>query len=264
MSWRTVVGEEAMARLLVLVLCLLLAPVAGAQQSEVEVECEPLAPLEPEPPAAPPPSAALDIPLDAAPTQAQVDVVLQRYSDEPSADEVVRAALKAAPAPRAQALIDRARLAAWAPRLGLRARHGQTVDLTSPQAIDPTLLRLRTNHDITLEASLSWDFERLIFRRDEISLLSQDRAEHAQRGRLVREVIGLYFERRRLQVARDLSRKPNPAYSVRIAEVEALLDAFTNGAFRRMMAKSRWTTTDVNTPASTLPSPPKSKSVATP
>jgi hypothetical protein len=255
-----------MARPLTCVLfCWSLTSLAHGQQPEVEVECEPPPVVEPEPPEPPlPQSATFELPLEGAPTQAQIDVALQRYSDEPSAEQVVHAALQAAPAPRARALADRARLAAWAPRLGLRGRHGQTVDLSSPQALDPTLLRLRTNDDITLEASLSWDFERLIFRRDEISLLSQGRAEQAQRGRLVRGVIALYFERRRLQVARDLARRPSPSYSLRIAEIEALLDAFTNGAFRRMIAKSRWTTTDVNTPASTLRSPPKSKSAATP
>jgi len=148
--------------------------------------------------------------------------------------------------------------------LSVRARHGQTVDLTSPQAIDPTLLRLRTNDALTLEAGLSWDFERLVFRREEITLLAQGRAEREQRGRVVKDVIALYFERRRLQVARDLARKPDPRFELRIAEIEALLDAFTNGEFRRMMAKSRWTTTDVNSGATTLRSAPKSKSTAIP
>jgi hypothetical protein len=196
------------------------------------------------------------------PSQTEIDAALARYAHEPSADDVVHAALLVAPALRARALAARARNAAWVPRLMLRVRRGQTVDLSSPQAIDPTTLRLTTNDAIALEAALSFDLERLVFRREEISLLHQSRAEEQARSRLVSEVIHLYFERRKLQLERDLRGDPELTRNVRIAELDALLDAFTNGAFRRMIARAstRWTTA-APTPASTSPSPPKSKSV---
>ncbi len=198
-----------------------------------------------------------------APSQADIDAALARHAHEPSAQQVVQAALRATPAGRARALASRARTAAWVPRLSLRVRRGQTVDLTSPQAIDPTTLRLRTNDAVTLEAALSFDLERVIFRREEISLLSQERAERQARQRVARQVIALYFERRRLQLERDLGTPADPARSVRIAEIDALLDAFTNGAFRRMIARHRWTT-GASTPASTSRSTPKSSSAARP
>jgi hypothetical protein len=192
-----------------------------------------------------------------APSQTEIDAALARYAHEPSADQVVREALLAAPAPRAAALLSRARAAGWIPRLGLRARRGQTVDLSAPQSLDAEALRVRSNDDLTLEATLSFDLERVVFRREEIALLRHSEMERQTRGRIVREVIQLYFERRRLQLERDLRRDPGLARSIRIAEIEALLDAFTNGSFRRMIAHSRWTT-GASTPASASPSQPRS------
>jgi hypothetical protein len=194
----------------------------------------------------------------AAPSQAEIDAALARYAREPSAAQVVHEALLAAPAPRSAAILSRARAAGWIPRLGLRARRGQTVDLSAPQSLDAAALRVRSNDDLTLEATLSFDLERVVFRREEISLLHQSEVEQQARGRIVREVIQLYFERRRLQLERDLRRDPGLARSLRIAEIEALLDAFTNGSFRRMIAHSRWTT-GASIPVSASPSLPRSR-----
>ena len=58
----------------------------------------------------------------------------------------------------------------------------------------------------------------------------------------MREVIALYFERRRLQLERDLHGDPELARSVRIAEIEAVLDVFTKGAFGRMIRDAAWKT----------------------
>jgi hypothetical protein len=196
--------------------------------------------------------------LQPAPSQAEIDAALARYAREPSAEQVVHEALRVAPTPRAAAILSRARAAGWIPRLGLRARRGQTVDLSAAQTLDAEALRVRSNDDLTLEATLSFDLERVVFRREEIALLRQSEAERLVRGRIVREVIQLYFERRRLQLERDLRRDPGLARSVRIAEIEALLDAFTNGAFRRMIARSRWTT-GASIPASASPSTPRSR-----
>jgi hypothetical protein len=140
----------------------------------------------------------------------------------------------------------------------LRARRGQTVDLSAPQSLDAEALRVRSNDDLTLEATLSFDLERVVFRREEIALLRQSEVEQQARGRVVREVLQLYFERRRLQLERDLGRDPGLARTLRIAEIEALLDAFTNGSFRRMIAHNRWTT-GASTRGSASPSQPRSR-----
>src|SRR5262249_23140369 len=110
-----------------------------------------------------------------------------RYAREPKAEDVVRAALRAAPAPRAAALAHLARLAAalavrarlegWTPRLSLRARRGTTVDLSAPQSLDSDTLRVRSNDGLTLEAALSFELDRVVFRREEVSLLHQTQIE---------------------------------------------------------------------------------------
>jgi hypothetical protein len=195
-------------------------------------------------------------------TEAEIQIALQRYAREPSVEQVVQAALHAAPLARARALAERARSAGWVPRVGLRARRGETIDLSAPDTAADAL-RLKSNDDLTLEAVLSFELDRVVFRREEVALARQERVERLDRGVIVHDVIHLYFERRRLQLERDLSGEVSPARELRIAEIEALLDAFTNGEFRRMIAASRWKT-GASTPATTSQSPPKSKPLAEP
>jgi hypothetical protein len=193
------------------------------------------------------------------PTQAAVRAALARYAREPSVERVVRAAVRAAGRDKTGALAARARSAGWVPRVGLRARRGQTVDLASSQSSDEQALRLSTDDDLTLEASLTFELDRVVWRSEEVALAREARAERQARGDRVREVIALYFERRRLQLERDLGAPPSVATAARIAEIEALLDVFTNGAFQRMMARARWTTA-ASTSGTTSQSPQKSPS----
>jgi hypothetical protein len=195
-----------------------------------------------------------------APTPAAVQAALARYAREPSVDRVVRAALRAAGRDKSGALAARARSAGWIPRMGLRARRGQTVDLASSQTTDEEALRLSTDDDLTLEASLTFELDRVVFRGEEVAIAREARAERHAKAERVREVIALYFERRRLQLERDLGAVPSAARTARIAEIEALLDVFTNGAFQRMMARSRWTTA---ASTSAMPSQSRQKSPST-
>jgi hypothetical protein len=135
------------------------------------------------------------------------------------------------------------------------------VDLSSSAADES--LRLSTDDDLTLEAALSFELDRVVFRSEEVALLQRARDEESARQARVREVIQLYFERRRLQLERDLLGDANLARSVRIAEIEALLDVFTKGAFRRMMGPRAWTTAG-STPATPSRSQPKSSPTAKP
>ena len=59
-----------------------------------------------------------------------------------------------------------------------------------------------------------------------------------RRLEIATQVVHLYFERRRLQLERDLAGTTDVAIELRIIEAEALLDVFTSGAFSRMMAES--------------------------
>lgn len=197
----------------------------------------------------------------AEPTPSEIAARLSRYAHEPSVERVIAAALDAAPSPRADALASRARTAGWVPRVVLRARRGQGMDLASTSSDD--MLRLSSGEDVSLEASLTFELDRVVFRSEEVALARQSNAEDASRQTRVREVIALYFERRRLQLERDFKGDPDLKCRLRITEIEALLDVFTNGAFRRMIGRSPWTTAG-STPDSKSPSSPKSKSTGTP
>jgi len=209
--------------------------------------------------------------------QRAVAEALARYRDEPTVREVITALRARQSNDTTEDLSDRARLSGWVPTVGLKARRGQAVDLASSSEDDA--LKLSTDDDLTLEAALTFDLGRVVFAREEVAIARQAQAERADVEERVREVIALYFERRRLQVERDLLAARSSAATgvapdedeaepptqtghtasatspprgdtaaaaiiqrnVRIAEIEALLDAFTGGAFRRMMARPRKT-----------------------
>jgi hypothetical protein len=225
---------------------------------------------------------------------------LARYEHEPSIAQVLRAAVHANHSSTHDELRHRARLSGLVPVLGLKARRGQAVDLASSAADDG--LRLSTDDDLTLEAAMTFHLARTVFASEEVALSREARAERADASKRAAEIIRLYFERRRLQLERDLltsprvakpsqprpppslqgngqaSQPPSPspgpptspdvervsrdthapdapartgqsapasqdagaadlARIVRIAEIEAQLDVFTGGAFRRMMRR---------------------------
>ena len=78
--------------------------------------------------------------------------------------------------------------------------------------------------------------DRLLFDRNEVAIAREERELRRARAELVRAVILLYFERRRLQLERDLGHAADLGREIRITELEALLNAFTDGAFHRMMS----------------------------
>lgn len=203
--------------------------------------------------------------------QRAVAEALARYRGEPSVRELITA-VRAQGGSSASELGDRARSSGWVPTVGLKARRGQAVDLASSS--DDDALKLSTDDDLTLEAALTFDLGRVVFAREEVAIARQVHAERESSEERVRELIALYYERRRLQIERDLLRdqaaaertatpnedgreptapaRPAPregraeaiaTREVRIAEIEALLDSFTGGAFRRMMARPRVTKT---------------------
>lgn len=173
---------------------------------------------------------------EATVTPERLEMALYRYRHEPSAADVVRAALAthtSDPA-RARDAIDRARLSGLLPTARAALRRGQAIDLRGLTGA-PDSGNLSTGDDLIVEGSVVFRLDRLIFAPEEGRLLGELRALEQARVELVRAVIGLYFERRRLQLERDLLGRRDLASAVRILEAEALLDAFTAGAFTRMM-----------------------------
>lgn len=127
-------------------------------------------------------------------------------------------------------LVRRGRLAALLPQVRGRARRGQAVDLS--ERVDD--LRYSTDDSLTLEVALTWDLNRLVYGSDEVALARETarrREAKVQRSRLV---VGVYFERRRLQLERDLLGVVDLAHELRIQELAAMLNALSDGAFSRL------------------------------
>jgi len=178
-----------------------------------------------------------DVP--APPADSARDAALAAYAHEPSVERVVAAALRAAelsPA-RAREAARRARLSGWLPtaRAGIRRGTGRDLALQTTDLLDRT--NLSTDDSLSVDAALIFRLDRLVFAREEVPLLREERALAEERDALVRDVVHLYFERRRLQLERDLLGRRAPAETVRIAELTALLDALTHGAFTRRSSR---------------------------
>jgi hypothetical protein len=185
-------------------------------------------------------------------TAEELAKLLARYADEPSASSVVAAALRAQhrDPQRFADMTSRARLRGLVPNLDLGVRRGQGVDLRSTTS-DDLGVHLTTADDLMLFATLRFDLGRLVFAGEEAGIAREERFARQAQNELVRQVVHLYFLRRRLLLERDLRGTTDLSREVRIAEIEALLDAFTDGTFQRMMRRpsSAWTT-DASTSAS--------------
>jgi hypothetical protein len=215
---------------------------SGAARDEplpTQLHWEPPASPEREHTASSPPASSAGNGRAAAPRMSseQLRAALQRYAREPSVERVIEAALARAPEGRAAPLASRARTAGWVPTVALRARRGQGVDLSHALADDA--LDLSTDDELTLEAALTFELDRVVFRSEEVALARQTQSEADARAARVRAVIALYFERRRLQLERDLATSADLQRTLRIAEIEALLDVLTDGAFGRLLAAAR-------------------------
>ncbi len=174
---------------------------------------------------------------DAPPPEADsLHAALAAYAHEPPVERVVAAALRAADTSPtlAREAARRARLSGWLPtaRVGVRRGTGRDLALQSTDLLDRT--NLTTDDSLSLDGALIFRLDRLVFAREEVALLREERALAEERDALVRDVVHLYFERRRLQLERDLLGRTGPAAAVRIAETTALLDALTRGAFSHL------------------------------
>ena len=103
--------------------------------------------------------------------------------------------------------------------------------LTTQDGID-------SNNDVRYQARATWDLSKIIFNSDEIGAQFQALRTADTRREIESLVIRLYFERRRLKAesttADDLDMLPGSRRELRIAEIEAELDALTGGVFTRL------------------------------
>jgi hypothetical protein len=184
-------------------------------------------------------------------TPEELAQLLARYAREPTPANVVSAALRAQrrDPERFADLANRARMRGLVPSLDVGARRGQGVDLRSATA-DTLGMHLTTADDLMLFATLRFDLGRLVFAREELAVAREERVAREAQHELVRQIVHLYFLRRRLMLERDLRGRIDLGRELRIAEAEALLDTFTDGYFGRMIEGSH----GQPTPAPTLPS----------
>ncbi len=159
----------------------------------------------------------------------------------PTVRDVVRMALKAArhtDPSRVERLVQRARLAGLMPTLKVGAERGLKQDLSSSSSSEAERLAAAVADDFSFDASLTFDLPRLVFAPEEVRLLSVQRWLAGDQRKLVEEVVHLYFKRRKLIEAPPVAGDEASERALAIAEIEAVLDAITEGAYGRALARS--------------------------
>jgi hypothetical protein len=151
-------------------------------------------------------------------------------------------ALVGAEPERARSLVERARLAGWLPELRVRVdrrfSRAESADLGSSAGAQLAPVGIDSNNDVRYECRATWDLSRIIFNPDELAAHFQALRTADARREVETLVIRLYFERRRLK-AESLTADASEVAAgmrleVRIAEIEAELDALTGGAFSKL------------------------------
>lgn len=180
--------------------------------------------------APPPPPTRMPTPEAIVPIDASVNLE-QRYGDEPTIDEVLSAALEGPifDPGRAREARERARLSGLLPLLRVDVRRGSGWDLRTQQGASVETAVLASDDSWSVVGSATLRLDRLLFAREETSLLNEERHLEEARMRLATEVVRLYVERRRLQLERDRRGHTELPTEARIAELGAMLDALTRG-----------------------------------
>jgi hypothetical protein len=161
----------------------------------------------------------------------------------PSAREVVQMVLRAArlvDPERVAQLVRRARLSGLSPTLRLGADRGLRQDLTSQSSTDIEKQAAAVADDFSFDALLTFDLSRLVFAPEEVRLLSVQRWLSGDQRKLAEDAVQLYFRRRKL-IAQEqaASGAERTELALAIEETEALLDALTDGAYARALARAQ-------------------------
>jgi hypothetical protein len=160
----------------------------------------------------------------------------------PSVRELVRMVLRAArhiDADRIKGLVRRARLSGLMPTLRASSRRGLKQDLSSSSTSEVERLAAAVGDDLSFEAVLTFELPRLVFAPEEVRLLSVERWLSGDQRRLIEEAIRLHFQRKKLVLERERAASPDAELEITIAELEALLDALTDGGYTRELARQQ-------------------------
>jgi hypothetical protein len=146
---------------------------------------------------------------------------------------------------RARSLVLRARLAGWLPELRggfyRRFARAESVDLGASVSTPLAPVGIDSDNDVRYELRATWDLAKLVFNPDEIGAHFQALRTADARREIESLVIRLYFDRRRLKAELGAADATATGMALsglraelRIAEIEAELDALTGGAFTRL------------------------------
>ena len=165
---------------------------------------------------------------------------------EPSLAQVRRAALRyAGLADRAESRwARRARLSGLLPTLTVELETDRESDIDlSRSSAGTQQLAVGSDRDISVEAKAVWHLDRLLFSDVELRAAKGAQQRHNERLQLVARVTSLYFQRRKLQVARiwSPSKSPDKAamHELAVDELTAQLDALTGGYFSSSLTPGR-------------------------
>ncbi len=169
--------------------------------------------------------------------ETRIAEALERYDHEPTPEELLEHVDDddAFEPDAVRRLVRRARRGGWLPQLRVGVRRGRERDLST----QTTSTRLSTDDDLVFDAGLTMRLDRAVYGPDEVSLAREIRARAEARDARARLMVAAYFERRRLQLERDLLGRDDLATHLRIDELAALLDALTSGAFTRLRRRPR-------------------------
>lgn len=141
---------------------------------------------------------------------------------------------------RAQSYVGRAGRAAWLPELRVLVaqRYGRTesLDVTSSSTALTSPVGIDTANDVRYEARATWDLGRLVFSPDELAAQSQALHMAELRREIETTMNRLYFERRQLLVEHALAHEESLRRKLRAGEIEAELDAMSDGQFAACLA----------------------------
>jgi hypothetical protein len=173
--------------------------------------------------------------------EAEVSRAEKAYANEPTIEEVLRSSLKTGSGARraVEQIVDRARASGWVPTVRLGVRRGIGAGLSAYQTIETDRTSFSSDDNLVLEATLTFHLDKLVFDPVEVTVAREKTALDKAIAERIRTIVALYYERRKLQLERDLSGQIDPKSAARIGEIEALLNVFTNGEFERMIGKKR-------------------------
>ncbi len=172
-------------------------------------------------------------------TAAEARALLDRIAGEPTVESLTVAAVREAELSpeRMRSWMRRVRLAPLLPQVSVRLDRGVQYDESWDDGPTGEKRSVDTDDDTGWRVQATWDLGRLLFEPNEIGVAREGMNLVELRHEVLREIVRLYFERRRLQVEAvlepDAPAERAVAREARIREIESAIDAMTGGAMSR-------------------------------